>query len=605
MLKKLLISLLLLLVFPLKVQAQEVECLDRYLTIVNPVRGRNVWFDADSKNFEDQYKLIEDRGFSATWLLTYDALVDERIIQTVKDFDNKQEIGLFLEVTEDLTYRSDVIYPHAVEWYDPNAVFLSAYSRSERIRLTDALFEEYKSNFGKYPKSVGAWWIDSYSSDYMVDKYGIQTAMIVADQRTTDSYGVWGQWWGVPFVAKSQNILVPERNPTESNLAVIQWAQRDFSMAYGDGPEYSNHSLQANDYIERGLDTEYFKELSGKYLDCSLPVGQITVGLETGQEGLLFIEEYENQLDYLSNVKGLQSVTMSEFSEILKNRWYEYPEEIRLADDKSQWVLGFNGRENEVLRERVLYSNNSFADYFVADKNEFLNRNLNNFGSQSKDWYPVYIVPLLLSFMIFKQKAKHFLWLSSTLFIILAFFPLLASNYKLGWAVYFGPVVQNLMLFQFMITVTIYLLVYSIDKKQHIPKLLLILAPAIFGIDTLLRLPKYTSLDGVKHIGLTLNTFDFYGITINGGIGFVYKELPNTIASSLLKFNYLGFLNNSFHFFIVMPTAHVIGALVLFVIVRKIKPNYRKLAIAALLILAGCHLYYLINLDPQTVLAIK
>jgi hypothetical protein len=116
-------------------------------------------------------------------------------------------------------------------------------------------------------------------------------------QKTTDRYGVWGQWWGVPYVASKANILVPAKNESESsNVAIIQWAQRDLSKAIGAGPEYSNYSMQANDYLDRGLNTDYFMDLSSTYLSCDLPVGQVTVGLETGIEGYRFKNEYEKHV---------------------------------------------------------------------------------------------------------------------------------------------------------------------------------------------------------------------------------------------------------------------------------------------------------------------
>src|SRR3990172_4069405 len=214
--------------FPRLIEAQINErCDNRYVTLVNPVRGRDLWLDKSTKPLFDQYSLIEKHKFSVTWLMQYDVLVDSEIIELTDDFDERQEFGLFLEVSPKFAQDARVLYPHAVAWNDPNAIFLSGYAQSERKRLIDTLFDKFNEMYGYYPKSVGAWWIDSYSLSYMDEKYGIDTVLIVADQKTTDDYGVWGQWWGVPYRPRNENILIPADSPANaSGFFVIQWAQR-------------------------------------------------------------------------------------------------------------------------------------------------------------------------------------------------------------------------------------------------------------------------------------------------------------------------------------------------------------------------------------------
>src|SRR4030043_1781326 len=311
-------------------------CNERYLNLVNPVRGRDLWLDKSLKPIDEQYQAINSYGFSASWLLQYDTLIDNELIVEIKKFDNRQELGVFLEVSPSLAQDSRVIYPHAVAWDDPNAIFLSGYSHSERKNLLTGLFEKFKNNFGYYPKSVGAWWIDSYSLEYIVKKYGIKTAMIVADQKTTDDYGVWGQWWGIPYYPTKANILIPASNSKNmQSVVVIQWAMRDLSKAYGEGTSFSNYSLQANDYLDRGLNTNYFISLANRYLDCNLSLGKITVGLETGMESVKFISEYKNQLKALSTMKDLDSTTMSEFAGRFGKVYSSNPSQIKLTDNTS------------------------------------------------------------------------------------------------------------------------------------------------------------------------------------------------------------------------------------------------------------------------------
>ena len=212
-------------VIPTEINAQteSVGCDNRYLVLTNPVRGRERWFDKSLTPLTDQYKEIKKYNYPATWLIQYDALQDKDIVSEINKFDNSHEIGVFLEVSPQFTQDARVIYPHAVAWDDPNAIFFSGYKQSERRRLIDTLYNNYKNIFGEYPTSIGAWWIDSYTVNYIKDKYGLDAVLIVADQQTTDDYGVWGQWWGVPYYPSKANILVPASEDSKMDVVVMQW----------------------------------------------------------------------------------------------------------------------------------------------------------------------------------------------------------------------------------------------------------------------------------------------------------------------------------------------------------------------------------------------
>ena len=340
--------------------AEAVININKYVTVVNPVRSRELWKDKSLKPIDDQYKAINSLELKATWLMQNDVLKDNELIQYIKSFDQNQELGLFLEVSKDLAYKSRVYFDEQRPWYDPGVVFLSAYSRQERLKLIDKMMDEFKNTFGYTPKSAGAWWIDSYSQQYLENKYGIKTMMIVADQKTTDNYGVWGQWWGVPYHPDPKNILVPGNAKT----VVIQWAQRDLEKAYeGEGKAISNFSLQANDYTSLELDTNYFEKLANQYLEA----GQITVGLETGMESVGQEMEYEKQLKWLKD-NQITSVTMNEFGDVFGSK---NPDKVVLGD----WVMTANFRENKSLNERTdYYRGMVFRDFEKEDTSSFLNR---------------------------------------------------------------------------------------------------------------------------------------------------------------------------------------------------------------------------------------
>lgn len=366
---------------------------EKVATLINPVRGRELWQDKSLKPIRDQYRVIRENDFGATWLLQDEVTDDSELIAEIKNFNKKQELGVFLEVTRKLALKARVYFDEERPSYDPGVIFLSGYDREERIKIIDKIMDDFKTTFGYFPKSAGAWWIDSYSLNYLERKYGIRAALIVADQKTTDNYGVWGQWWGYPYYPDKSNILAPG----DSKVLIIQWALRDLTAAYfGEGPEVSNHSLQANDYISLGLDTGYFKKLAGIYFDQRNKLGQITVGLETGMESVPFQKEYEKQLAWIKK-EEITDLTMSQVADKYQQTYGKNPNEIWIGN----WRLTPNFRENKTLNERTDYLKGKvFNDYFQKDTAKFLNRIYQPDNLVKKRWVNVELL-IKISLIIF------------------------------------------------------------------------------------------------------------------------------------------------------------------------------------------------------------
>lgn len=340
---------------------------EKFVTIVNPVRSRELWKDKSLVPIETQYGAVKKYNLRATWLIQDDGLTDNELIDKIKNFDENQELGIFLEVSKNLALKARVYFDEQRPWYDPGVVFLSGYSVTDRKKIIDTMVADFKNTFGYFPKSVGAWWIDSWSQQYLENKYKIKAFLICADQKTTDKYGIWGQWWGYPYIPSPDNILVPGN----SKSVVIQWALRDLEKAYNDsGPKVSNYSLQANDYLSQKLDIKYFEKLASQYLGVE-KLGQITVGLETGIESVGNEREFEKQLKWISDNK-ISSLKMSDFAPQYRNTYdNKNPEKILLGD----WVLTPQYRKNDQLKEFTIYNDNLvFKDLYQKDTSDFLNR---------------------------------------------------------------------------------------------------------------------------------------------------------------------------------------------------------------------------------------
>ena len=580
--------------------AQEINCNDRYATIVNPIRSRNLWIDKSLEPLRDQYELVNKYNFPATWLIQFDVLKDKEVLDEIRKFDVNQEMSVLLEVSEKLSEQARVVYPHGTYWYNPKVVFLSGYPQSDRIKIIDKLFDDFKKEFGYYPKSVGAWWIDSYALKYMRNKYGITTAMIVADQKTTDNYGVWGQWWGVPYYPDKDNILTPASNlENKENIVVIQWAQRDPSLAYGEGPIYSNYSLQANDYIRQGKDTEYFADLVNVYLDCKNPLGQITIGLETGIESVGYIDEYDNQLKYLSQIQDLKAVTMNQFAEDFSRVFPQFPEQFLLG---SNWDLKNDMRINEKLGDKIKYQQNiAFRDYFTADKNDFLDRNLENLNQKNLTYFPWFMFLIFVAGFVFRFKKLFNLWVIGTLFLAASFGLVLKSNYQMGWEVFYGPVIPYLMVVQIIIIMVSYTIIWFLHRK--FPNLLLWLIPLSFGFDFIIKALRFSYFENKYYFGFAGDALRFIGISFSKpfNIEFVNKDFSSVISASLLRFDFSKIWDNLYLSLIAYPLIHIIFVILFGYLIHRLPVKFRKLILAILTLFTMLFLIDIFQADPRLV----
>ncbi len=341
-----------------------------FVSVVNPIRGNDFWDTKDQKietAVLGQIEILKKFNIKAVWLIRYDAL-SEGVINRLASSDEK---GLFLEVTPSWSNQAGVKYHQSASWHDAGSAFLTGYELPQREKLIDSAFEEFKKVFGTYPKSVGAWWIDSYSLAYMQKKYEINAALIVADQYTTDNYQIWGQYFSTPYYPQKNNALHPAQS-LENKLPVVilQWAARDPVNSYGNGVAESTYSVQANDYIDyHNLDINYFSKLVDIYTKQPLnQFSQIVVGLENSYDWQKYSKEYENQIRVLASKRDSGQISILSMQDFAS--WYGStfpnlsPEQIIVADDplgsfrKVVWFMNpyyrvgwFSNQEGSVFRD--------------------------------------------------------------------------------------------------------------------------------------------------------------------------------------------------------------------------------------------------------------
>ncbi len=321
-----------------------------FVSIVNPVRGNDFWSLPDqtpADAIRGESDILKAKSLPATWLVRFDALGNSDVFQVLENLPGSDEKGLLLEVTPSWAKAAGVSYRKSATWHMAGSIFLTGYEPAEREKLIDTAFLKFKQTFGFYPRTVGAWYLDSYSLNYMQHSYGVTGALIVADQYTTDNYQIWGQYWATPYYPSVKNTLIPAQTADNKiPIVITQWAARDPLNGYGDGVEESTYSVQANDYLDyHNLTTDYFSKLMDIYTQQKFnQFNQLVVGLENSYDWSKYRDEYARQMTLVAQREQrgqLEVVTLSGFSAWYENRFPDIsPPQLIVASDP----LGTNQR---------------------------------------------------------------------------------------------------------------------------------------------------------------------------------------------------------------------------------------------------------------------
>ena len=90
-----------------------------------------------------------------------------------------------------------------------NVGFSPGYTPAERTRLVDVYMADFKAIFGRYPRTVGSWYIDEVTLAYMAKQYGIIASCNCKDQIGTDFYTLWGGYWNQAYYPSRLNAYMP------------------------------------------------------------------------------------------------------------------------------------------------------------------------------------------------------------------------------------------------------------------------------------------------------------------------------------------------------------------------------------------------------------
>lgn len=154
---------------------------------------------------------LKQHNLPGTFLLQYDALIAPSYQKLFLEGEGKGfEVGGWLEITEPHAKDAGIAWRGKHAW-DPAADvdFLTGYTQAERRKLIDTFMEKFREVFGRYPASMGSWFIDAYSLEYMEQKYHVVASCNCKDQVGTDGYTLWGGYWNGAYYPSRTNGYMP------------------------------------------------------------------------------------------------------------------------------------------------------------------------------------------------------------------------------------------------------------------------------------------------------------------------------------------------------------------------------------------------------------
>ena len=199
----------------------------RIVNFMNFVRQYDPRFeDSEAPLFETTKKELEmakEFGIENTFLIQYDALIDERYINLFKsEADDTTELGLWYEIPKQLVDKAGLPWRGREGWrWDWHIVpgFSMAYTNEERKLLIDTAMNDFKEIYGYYPKTVASWLLDSFTVAYLAEEYDVSAMAICRDQTSTDAYTLVGGYFNQAYYPSKLNMFTPAQT-TENQVNV-------------------------------------------------------------------------------------------------------------------------------------------------------------------------------------------------------------------------------------------------------------------------------------------------------------------------------------------------------------------------------------------------
>jgi hypothetical protein len=192
------------------------------------------------KTTAQQIKLVHQNHFTGTWALQYDAMLNPDYQKLMKtQLTPQDELGGWWEIPRQLVEKAGLKWRGNADWnWDPNCRidYASGYEPDERKKMVDVFMADFRSIFGHYPRTIGAWYIDEISLAYMGDKYGIVASCNRADRVKPGNNLVapWGGYRDQGYYPSKFNAFMPaQTKEAQVNVPIFRMQGNDPIYQYG------------------------------------------------------------------------------------------------------------------------------------------------------------------------------------------------------------------------------------------------------------------------------------------------------------------------------------------------------------------------------------
>ncbi|GAB3417602.1 hypothetical protein [Niabella aquatica] len=338
-------------------QSPRIVNIINFIRDIEPRDPDNITKDVLYQTVVNQIRLMKKHRLGGTFLLQYDALIDERYQQLLKSLPaGSFEIGGWWEIPQPLVEKAGMKWRGRYPWdWHADVGFSTGYTPAEREKLIDVYMADFKNIFGYYPKSVASWFIDEHSLNYMYEKYQIVASANCKDQYGTDGYTLWGGYWNQAYYPSKRNAYMPAQNKEQQiPVPVFRMLGSDPIHQYDDGLEQARQGVITLEpvYPKAGGDSAWVRWFFKQLIEGPSMVFNYT---QAGQENSFTwsamskgLEMQFPLIEKLRNEKKIRVETLAESGEWFKKQFPVTPptsftalEDVHNGDKKTVW---FNSR---------------------------------------------------------------------------------------------------------------------------------------------------------------------------------------------------------------------------------------------------------------------
>mgnify|MGYP004361090071 FL=1 len=249
---------------------------------------------------KSQVAIMQEHHLKGTFLLQYDALIDERYQELLRGLPRDSfEVGAWWETPQPLVEKAGLEWRGRFPWdWHADVGFSTGYTPAEREKLVDVYMTDFKEIYGFYPKSVASWFIDAHTLNYMYERYGIVASANCKDQYGTDGYTLWGGYWNQAYYPSKVNSYMPaQHEENQIPVPIFRMLGSDPIYQYDTGLEHDRQGVISMEpvYPESGGNPEWVDW----YLDAFIAGEPMEFAyVQAGQENSFIWRDVKKGFEY-------------------------------------------------------------------------------------------------------------------------------------------------------------------------------------------------------------------------------------------------------------------------------------------------------------------